>query len=103
MLLCFDATRFGTGLDGAIELASAKGLTALEYSFAPFSTSAKGKETLAAGEKKFLKGVRKLSEDAGVSLVCLGLDFCLFPLDKKSASGFRSMVMKLAHVANAVN
>jgi sugar phosphate isomerase/epimerase len=103
MLLCFDATRFGTGLDGAIELASAKGLPALEYSFAPFSTSAKGKESLAAGEKKFLKGVRKLSEEAGVLLSCLGLDFCLFPMDKKSAKSFHSMVTKLAQVANAVN
>jgi sugar phosphate isomerase/epimerase len=103
MLLCFDATRFGTGLDGAIELATAKGLTALEYSFAPFSTTAKGKGGLEVGEKKFLKSVRQEAEAAGVSIACLSLDYCLFPLEKKSSKSFHSMVGKLAQVANAVH
>jgi len=103
MLLCFDATRFGTGLDGAIDLAAAKNFAALEYSFAPFSTAAKGKGGLEAGEKKFLKGVKKQAEAAGVSIACLNLDYTLLPLDKKSAKSFHSMLGKLAQVANAVN
>jgi hypothetical protein len=39
MKLCFDATKFGSGLDGAIELASSKGIKSVEYSFAPFATN----------------------------------------------------------------
>jgi sugar phosphate isomerase/epimerase len=102
MLLCFDATRFGTGLDGAIELATAKGLSALEYSFAPFSTTSK-KSGLEAGEKKFLKGVRQQTEAAGITIACLSLDYCLFPQEKKSSKSFHSMLTKLAQVASAVN
>jgi sugar phosphate isomerase/epimerase len=102
MLLCFDATRFGTGLDGAIELATAKGLSALEYSFAPFSTTSK-KSGLEAGEKKFLKGVRQQTEASGITIACLSLDYCLFPQEKKSSKSFHSMLTKLAQVASAVN
>jgi len=103
MLLCFDATRFGTGLDGAIELAAAKGLSALEYSFGPFQTSLKSKNGLAEGEKKFLKNVRRLSDKNGISIACLNLDYCLFLEDKKSSKSFQAMLTKLARVAAAVN
>jgi sugar phosphate isomerase/epimerase len=103
MLLCFDATRFGTGLDGAIELAAAKGLSALEYSFGPFQTSLKSKNGLAEGEAKFLKNVRQLSEKNGISIACLNLDYCLLLEDKKSAKSFQAMLTKLARVAAAVN
>jgi sugar phosphate isomerase/epimerase len=102
MELCFDATRFGTGLDGAIELAAAKGISAIEYSFAPFPTSAKGKKLLASGEKKFLKSIFEASKRANVNIACLNLDFCLLPSDKKANQEFVAMLAKLAQVAQAV-
>lgn len=36
MKLCFDATRFGAGLEGAIDIAAQKGIPCVEYSFEPF-------------------------------------------------------------------
>ena len=103
MQFCFDATRFGTGLDGAIKLAAEKGFAAIEYSFAPFAASAKSKGQLDAKESKFLQSVRQLSEDHAVQIACLNLDYCLMPDDKKGGKNFNSMVAKLSHVANALN
>ena len=102
MLLCFDATRFGTGLDGAIELAAAKGFPAVEYSFAPFTTPAKSKNGLAQGEKDFLASVNELATTHGVSFACLNLDYCLAASDKKRLKNFQAMMLKLAQVATAV-
>jgi sugar phosphate isomerase/epimerase len=102
MLLCFDATRFGTGLDGAIELACAKGLSAFEYSFAPFAIMAKSKNGFEPGEDKFLDKVRALSEKSQVTIACLNLDYCLFADDKKSVKSFQAMLGKLAQVAGRV-
>ncbi len=103
MQLCFDATRFGTGLDGAIELAAAKGITAIEYSFAPFPTAAKGKKVLDSTEKKFLKTISEASKRASINIACLNLDYCFLPSDKKANKEFIAMLAKLAHVAKAVN
>ena len=72
MRLCFDATRFGTGLDGAIELAASKGIGAIEYSIAGAKVS-----ELSSKELKLLKQIRHLSEKTGVSIACLNLDYCL--------------------------
>jgi hypothetical protein len=52
MKLCFDATRFGTGLDGAINLAAAKNIAAIEYSFAPFTV--KGQKSASLSSKVYL-------------------------------------------------
>ena len=101
MQLCFDATRFGTGLEGAIELAAAKGVPAVEYSFAPFV--AKSKKSLDVKEKKYLGFINELGKRLEISIACLNLDFCLLPGDKKANKDFLSMVGKLAQVANAVN
>jgi sugar phosphate isomerase/epimerase len=101
MQLCFDATRFGTGLDDAVRLAKDKGIAAIEYSFAPFPVSSKSK--LGAKEKQFLRSVRGISEQSGVSIACLNLDFCLLPDDKKGNKNFSLMVAKLADVAEAIN
>lgn len=103
MQLCFDATRFGTGIDGAIKLAAAKGLSAIEYSFAPFVSSSKAKTQLTAKEKAFLSSVVELSEALLINIACLNLDFCLLPDDKKGNKNLAAMVGKLAHVAKQIN
>ena len=94
MRLCFDATRFGSGLDGAVELASSRGLSAVEYSFAPFATG-KAAKGLDATEKKSLREVAQLSQEKGVDFACLNLDYCVDPDDKKSVKQFLLMITKL--------
>ena len=103
MQFCFDATRFGTGLDEAVKLAAEQGFSAIEYSFAPFAVTAKAKTKLDAKESKFLKSVLNLAENLGVQIACLNLDYCLVPEDKKSSKDFAGMIAKLAHVAKALH
>lgn len=102
MRLCFDATRFGSGLDGAIELASSRGLSAVEYSFAPFATG-KAAKGLDANEKKSLREVAKLSQEKAVEFACLNLDYCVEASDKKSVKQFLAMAVKLAQVGEVLN
>jgi len=102
MRLCFDATRFGSGLDGAIELASSRGLSAVEYSFAPFATG-KAAKGLDASEKKSLREVAKLSREKGVDFACLSLDYCVDAADKKSVKQFQAMMTKLAQVGEVLD
>jgi sugar phosphate isomerase/epimerase len=102
MRLCFDATRFGSGLDGAIELASSRGLSAVEYSFAPFATG-KATKGLDAAEKKSLREVAKASGEKGVDFACLNLDYCVDADDKKSVKQFLAMITKLAQVGEVLN
>ena len=102
MRLCFDATRFGCGLDGAVELAAQEGLTALEYSFAPFTVSAKAVATLDAKEQKHLQALAHKCAATDIEISCLNLDYCLDPLDKKSTKLFTGMIKKLFLVAHAV-
>lgn len=101
MRLCFDATRFGSGLDGAIELASSRGLSAVEYSFAPFATG-KATKGLDASEKKSLRAVAELRQEKGIDFSCLNLDYCVHAGDKKSVKQFLPMVTKLAQVAEVL-
>jgi sugar phosphate isomerase/epimerase len=103
MQFCFDATRFGTGLDEAVKLAKDQGFSAIEYSFAPFAVGTKAKTKLDAKESKFLKSVLGVSESLGVEIACLNLDYCLVPEDKKSGKEFAFMIAKLAHVAQALH
>jgi sugar phosphate isomerase/epimerase len=100
MLLCFDATRFNTGLDGAIELAAAKGLSAIEYSLPPFARQSKAKKGLDKTERESLDHIKSLSTDLGVKIACLNLDYCLYPLDKKSAKSFQEMITNVAQVSS---
>jgi sugar phosphate isomerase/epimerase len=102
MQLCFDATRFNCGLDGAIELAAQKRLAAVEYSFAPFAASGKNADTLDAKEVDNLERVARQAENAGVELACLNLDYCLNAEDKKSARQFNTMLTKVLRVATIV-
>lgn len=100
MRLCFDATRFGCGLDGAVELAAERGLTAVEYSFQPFDVTQKA-PSLDKTEKAYLAEVKKSCRDTGVEISCLNLDYAVDPEDKKAVKKFLQMVAKLALVAQA--
>jgi sugar phosphate isomerase/epimerase len=102
MRLCFDATRFGSGLDGAIEIAAEKALHAVEFSFAPFTASGKT-ANLDDKERRHLTSVSSLGKKNGVAIACLNLDYCLDLEDKKSVKHFTQMVRKLAQVANALD
>ena len=101
MEFCFDATRFGSGLDGAIDLAAANGATAVEFSFAPFAP-AKNSKKLEGQEKEHFAQVFELSKAKDVRFACLNLDFEVDPSDKKSVKQFVPMVTKLASVAEAI-
>jgi sugar phosphate isomerase/epimerase len=101
MKFSFDATRFGSGLDGAVDLASARGIGAVEYSFAPFAP-AKSTKKQDAEELEHLGSVRELALSKGVEFACLNLDFTLDASDKKSVKQFLPMVTKLAAVAQKI-
>jgi sugar phosphate isomerase/epimerase len=101
MKFSFDATRFGSGLDGAVDLASARGISAVEYSFAPFAP-AKSNKKQDAEELAHLSGVHDMALAKGVDFACLNLDFTLDASDKKSVKQFLPMVTKLAAVAQAI-
>ena len=59
MRLCFDATRFGSGLDGAISLAAERGVRAVEFSFAQFNATGKTAK-LDDKERNFLNSIAGL-------------------------------------------
>ena len=99
MRLCFDATRFGSGLEGSIELAAGKGIEAIEYSFAPFSTTGRGGRDVKGKELEYLQSMRALLDERGVEIACLNLDYLHSPGDKKSAKRFLGMMEKLIKVA----
>lgn len=101
MKLCIDATRFGFGLIEAVELAAMKGAQAVEYTFEPFDTSAKGSTSLSAQEKDYLKQVRTQCERLEVEIACLRLNTWLNVADKKAVKHFQQVMKKLARVAAA--
>lgn len=101
MRLCFDATRFGSGLEGAIEIAADKGLVAVEFSFAPFKVTGKTAK-LDQKERQYLESVAELAKQKNVEIACLNLDYCLTFDDKKSGKQFAPMINKLALLANAL-
>jgi sugar phosphate isomerase/epimerase len=102
MQLCFDATRFGFGLDEAIEFAASKGVPGVEFAFEPFDVTAKTAK-LSSQESESLAGVRELCQRVGVKIACIRLDYVLDSEDKKAAKQFQLMMKKLALVAQAVD
>ncbi|MDZ4833350.1 MAG: hypothetical protein SGJ27_06070 [Candidatus Melainabacteria bacterium] len=101
MKLCFDATRFGGGLDGAIALAADRGLTAVEYCFDEFKVPAgKNAHEVKGQEKSFLERVVRLSAKKNVAVACLNLDYAHEPGDKASSKKFVGMLSKLLEVAS---
>jgi hypothetical protein len=99
MRLCFNATKFGGGLDWSIELAAAKGLPSIEYCFAPFKTSGKGAQEVKGKEKAYLEKIADLSRQENVEFACLALDYVHHPGDKASLRSFSAMLSKLVEVA----
>lgn len=98
--LCFDATKFGGGLDGAIELAAEKGLPAVEYSFAAFKVASKDAQEVKGKERSYLEDIAKLSQKLNVEIVCLNLDYVHQPGDKSSFKKFQGMISKLLEVSS---
>ncbi|MBS1988899.1 MAG: sugar phosphate isomerase/epimerase [Cyanobacteria bacterium SZAS LIN-3] len=99
MKFAFDATRFGSGLDGAVDLAAAGGFSAVEFSFAPFVPAKKSQD---AKEKKYFESVYDLALKKNVEFACLNLDFTLDCADKKSLKQFLPMITKLSAVARTI-
>lgn len=102
MKLCFDATRFGTGIEGAIELAAAKGIGAIEYSFAPFALQIEEAGSSADSENAVLKHIKRLSIDKKVVIACLNLDYCLTATDKSADKNFSKMLNQVSKLANKI-
>ncbi|MBX3152525.1 sugar phosphate isomerase/epimerase [Candidatus Obscuribacterales bacterium] len=102
MRFCFDATMFGGDMGGAIELAAAKGLTAIEYRFGSFKVSASGAE-VKGEERKYLERQSKLAADQNVEIACLASDYMHKPGDKTSYKKFHGMISKLLEVSTILN
>ena len=102
MKLCFDATRFGAGLEGAIEIASEKGIPCVEYSFEPFATTGKTGKSLKVKERKYLESVKDLCAQKNVEIACLNLLYTHTSGNKKSVKKFHGMIEKLSKVANVL-
>jgi sugar phosphate isomerase/epimerase len=101
MQLGFDATRFGLGLQEAVELAGAKRLGAVEYAFGSFDASGKS-VSLSKDEKKHLQEVKERCSRDEIEISCLRLDFVADLSDKASVKQFQQMLRKLSGVAGAV-
>jgi sugar phosphate isomerase/epimerase len=102
MRLCFDATRFGSGLDGAIDIAADRGIHAVEFSFAPFSATGKTAK-LDEKERSHLESLAKLGKQRDVEIACLNLNYTVDLADKRSIKQFGQIIRKLAQVANALD
>lgn len=103
MKLCFDATRFGAGLEGAVALAASKKIPCVEYSFEAFSTAGKSGKSLKVKERKYLESLADTCREKGVEIACLNLLYSHIPGDKKSSKKFLGMMEKLAKVAQVLD
>lgn len=101
MQLCFDATRFGLGLDEAIQFAADKGVPALEFAFDPFEVTTKTAK-LSEPEKEYLGAVKRLCDSAGTRVALLRLNYVLEAEDKRSVKNFQMMMRKLGALSKAV-
>jgi sugar phosphate isomerase/epimerase len=102
MRLCYDATRFGFGLEEAVALAVGKAVPALEFTFEPFPVADEDDRKLSAGEETFLAQVRLLFDRHAVDPAVINLDYCLDAEDRASVRHFRHLVSKLAGVGRAI-
>jgi sugar phosphate isomerase/epimerase len=102
MRLCYDATRFGCGLEDAIYIAAQRKLAAVEFSFAPFAESMQVGTALEDREREYLNRVRELSVERSVAIASIDLDICLHVEDEAERENFVIMISKLAHVANVL-
>lgn len=99
MRLAYDATRFGSGLHEAVELAAERGLSACEYSFDSFEIKGKAAGKLTGDEKTHLLSVANFCQEKDIEISCLRLNYLLDLADKKSSKAFSAMLEKLAAVA----
>lgn len=102
MRLCFDATRFGLGLQEAVEMAAARGLPSVEYTFEPFSVSDKSSRKVSEPEKEYLAEVAAKCKELNIAVACIKLNYTLQADDKTSVKNFRAMVEKLTLVAKSI-
>ncbi len=103
MRLCFDATRFGTGLKEAVQLCATRKLPAVEYTFQPFSAAGKNAAALSADEKRYLSDVRETAAQSGVEIACINLDHCVDLESKADCKKFHAMSSKLTMLAQSVD
>lgn len=103
MRLCFDATRFGTGLQEAVALAAEKDIPTCEFTFAKFDSSDENAKLLSDDEKDFLKGISNASINHGVEIICLRSSSSLKVSDETSVNDFKVQIDKLAKVALEVS
>jgi sugar phosphate isomerase/epimerase len=103
MRLCFDATRFGSGLQEAVSLAVEKQLGACEFCFEKFDTAEEGGRGLSAAEKGYLNSVAEFSRDNNIEIAALKLKTILKVSDRNSLRDFKAMIGKLAAVAGLLS
>lgn len=102
MQLCFDATRFSLGLREAVELAVAKSVPAVEYTFDAFDTTAKTVK-LSKDEQQYLGDVAAFCKSNEVQIACIKLRSMLDTSDKTAVKQFQQMMQKLALVAKELD
>ena len=119
MRFCYDATRFGSGLEEAVELAADRGMTACEYSFDAFNDAPGGEvlEGSASGEssaafaidklsdveEEHLRSVAALCQERNVEISCLRLNQQVKVSDEKSVANFNATINNLALIAKALD
>lgn len=104
MRLCFDATRFGTGLQEAIEIAAQKQIPACEFTFANLDDEFEADAArLSAEEMDFLKSIADAASSNSVQILCLRNANALKVSDEKSVANFKVQIEKLAHVAEQLS
>lgn len=103
MQLCFDATRFGFGLQEAVELASAKNIPAVEYTFEPFDVTDEAAKSLSAQEKEYLKEVAAAAAKLKIEIACIKLSYPLKVSDESQVKKFQDMLVKLGKLAEAIS
>lgn len=99
MRLCFDATRFGSGLKEAVQFSAEQKFSAFEFSFGKFDVSKKAARKLEKAELDYLKGVHEDCLKHDISISCIRLNPLLKLSDKKSVSEFTLLSDKLFKVA----
>ncbi len=102
MRLCFDATRFGTGLQEAIELAAQKQIPTCEFTFANLGDESES-SALSDEEKEFLNGIADAASSNSVQILCLRNGIALKVSEEKSVADFKAQTEKLANVAEALS
>ena len=103
MRLCFDATKFGYGLQESVQLAMDNKLTACEFSFDSFDIADEAARALSEDESVYLKTVDEFSRANDIEIACLRLKSVLQVSNPDSLRQFEAMIDKLSKVARALS